>query len=206
MTHFLPPKIFGYFPTPAAVAALLYVFAAGANAHFGMVIPSKTMLESPSEKVLSIDLAFTHPFEMEGMNLEKPKAMGVVANGKRVNLRDSLSQRQFLDHAAWRTEYTVERPGIYVFHMEPEPYFEPAEDAFIIHYTKTYVAALAWRKGGTARLGCEPRSFRSANPTVCTQGMCFKASSSSKVRSSPTRKSRWSTSMRAVAPSHRPST
>lgn len=37
--------------------------------------------------------------------------------------------------------------------MEPEPYWEPAEDSFIIHYTKTYLAAFRVEEGWDAPLG-----------------------------------------------------
>ena len=38
-----------------------------------------------------------------------------------------------------------------MFYMEPKPYWEPAEDCFIIHYTKTVVTAFGddegWDRG-----------------------------------------------------------
>ena len=37
--------------------------------------------------------------------------------------------------------------------MEPEPYFEPAEDTYIIHYTKTAVAAFGGEEGWDEPLG-----------------------------------------------------
>jgi hypothetical protein len=37
--------------------------------------------------------------------------------------------------------------------MEPQPYWEPAEDAFIIHYTKTYVTAYGDDEGWDTELG-----------------------------------------------------
>ena len=46
-----------------------------------------------------------------------------------------------MDHKGWQATHKLQRPGVYYFAMEPQPYWEPAEDVFIIHYTKTAVAA-----------------------------------------------------------------
>ena len=46
-------------------------------AHFGMVIPSANMVAPDSRKV-SLSLSFSHPFEMIGMDLAKPKAFFMV--------------------------------------------------------------------------------------------------------------------------------
>ena len=53
-------------------------------------------------------------------------------------------------HQAWRAVYEVKQPGVYQFAMEPAPYFDPEEDRFIIHYTKTVVAAFGDEKGWAA--------------------------------------------------------
>ncbi|MEL6517233.1 MAG: DUF4198 domain-containing protein, partial [Pseudomonadota bacterium] len=54
----------------------------------------------------------------------------------------------------WRLKHhPIDRPGTYIFAMEPQPYWEPAEDAFIIHYTKTYVTAFGDDEGWDTELG-----------------------------------------------------
>lgn len=50
-------------------------------------------------------------------------------------------------------DYPLDRPGTYIFAMEPQPNWEPAEDAFIIHYTKTYVTAYGDDEGWDTELG-----------------------------------------------------
>jgi len=49
----------------------------------------------------------------------------------------------------------VKRPGDHVFFVEPAPYWEPAEDKFIIHYTKVCVNALGLEQGWEKPLGLE---------------------------------------------------
>jgi len=45
------------------------------------------------------------------------------------------------------------RPGVYAFFMEPNPYWEPAEDCFIVHYTKTVVTAFGDDEGWDEEIG-----------------------------------------------------
>jgi cobalt/nickel transport protein len=53
----------------------------------------------------------------------------------------------------WQATFPVKRPGVYVFYMEPEPYWEPAEDAFIVHHTKTVVTAFGDDEGWDTEIG-----------------------------------------------------
>ncbi|TVM15991.1 DUF4198 domain-containing protein [Oceanidesulfovibrio indonesiensis] len=130
-----------------AFAVLLVVLMAGtAFAHFGMVIPSEPVV-TPEKRSVDVTLSFSHPFAGEGMELVKPKAFAVVHEGETQDLLGALEETTVMDHAAWKTGYEVQRPGVYTFYMEPEPYWEPAEDAHIIHYTKTIVPAFGGEDG-----------------------------------------------------------
>ncbi len=120
--------------------ALLTLLPLSASAHFGMVIPAKNTI-SPDNRSVSLVLSFSHPFEGVGMPLEKPTAFYVVKNNKKMDLTDSLVKSSLMDSLAWQLDYSVKRPGVYHFVMEPTPYWEPSEDSFIIHYTKVIIPA-----------------------------------------------------------------
>ena len=124
-----------------------------ALAHFGMVIPTNNMVMQDDEKKIEIDLSFSHPFEVVGMPLEKPNNFFVVKDSKQFNLVDKLEEIKIMDHQAWKVEYGIKRPGAYTFIMEPKPYWESAEDCYIIHYTKTVVAAFGDDEGWDSELG-----------------------------------------------------
>ena len=64
----------------------VFLWVTSASAHFGMVIPSDSMVMQEDNRSISLQLSFSHPFEMIGMELVKPKAFGVVANGKKEDL------------------------------------------------------------------------------------------------------------------------
>ncbi|CCO24652.1 DUF4198 domain-containing protein [Maridesulfovibrio hydrothermalis] len=121
-------------------AIMLLAFAGSAFAHFGMLIPEKSII-SPSKKSTQLELSFSHPFEMVGMDLVTPQKFSVFYDGKETNLLPSLKKSTIMGHKAFKTGYKFKRPGMYTFYMEPTPYPEPAEDNYIIHYTKTVVSA-----------------------------------------------------------------
>lgn len=132
---------------------LVLGFSNGALAHFGMVIPSASVVEDKKSAAISLELSFSHPMEMVGMPLAKPKSFKVVLDGKAEDLGAALKAAKVMGHDAWKAQYTVKKPGVYQFVMEPQPYWEPAEDCFIIHYTKAYVAAFGEEEGWDEPLG-----------------------------------------------------
>ena len=133
----------------SCLAALVLVvgFSGSSAAHFGMIIPSDAVVEDQEKASINLELSFSHPMEMVGMPLVKPKAVQVIVDGKAEDLDASLQATQIMGHEAWKAQYTVKKPGVYQFVMEPQPYWEPTEDCFIIHYTKTYVAAFGEEEG-----------------------------------------------------------
>ncbi|MCP4751064.1 MAG: DUF4198 domain-containing protein [Proteobacteria bacterium] len=124
-----------------------------ATAHFGMLIPSDSMVMQGEKRSIVLTLSFSHPFERIGMHMDKPKAFGVVTNGKRRSLLGKTRRTAVMKQTAWKTEYKIRQPGAHLFYMEPQPYWEPAEDCFIIHYTKTVVAAFGDDEGWDAEIG-----------------------------------------------------
>lgn len=136
----------------AALVTMMFL-AGTAGAHFGMVIPSDTMVMQADGRSIEVTLSFSHPMEMVGMELVKPKAFSVRANGQMQDLLSTLQPATVMDHPAWKAVYGVKRPGVYMFVMEPQPYWEPAEDCFIIHYTKTVVTAFGDDEGWDEEVG-----------------------------------------------------
>ena len=142
-------------------------------AHFGMVIPSDNMIMQNEQRTVSILLSFSHPMEMVGMDLVKPKFFGVMANGVKKDLRGTLKPIKVMNHSAWQADYKIKRPGVFVFYMEPQPYWEPAEDVFIIHYTKTVVTAFGDDEGWEADLGLKTEIVPLSKPYGLYAGNVF---------------------------------
>ncbi|MEO1702244.1 MAG: DUF4198 domain-containing protein [Pseudomonadota bacterium] len=135
-------------------ASLASIFAtASAWAHYGMIIPNDPMISQGDGRSVSLTMSFSHPFEMDGMWLEKPVSFWVTHEDETTDLLSGLRDATIMDEQGYTLQYPLERPGTYIFAMEPQPYWEPAEDAFIIHYTKTYVTAYGDDEGWDTELG-----------------------------------------------------
>jgi cobalt/nickel transport protein len=144
-----------------------------AEAHFGMIIPSDEMVMEGESSEIRLQLMFWHPFSGEGMELEKPARFRVVANGEERDLLTMLRSHKLAGHTTWNADYRVKRPGVYVFYMEPRPYWEPAEDCYIVHYTKTVVAAYGKDQGWDEAIGLETEIVPLTRPFGLYAGNAF---------------------------------
>jgi cobalt/nickel transport protein len=144
-----------------------------AGAHFGMVIPSDTMVMQADDRTVAVTLSFSHPMEMIGMELKKPKAAAVWVNGQNHDLIGRLKPATVMAHTAWQLDYPVKRPGVYMFYMEPQPYWEPAEDCFIVHFTKAVVTAFGDYEGWDTELGLKTEIVPLSKPYGLYAGNVF---------------------------------
>jgi cobalt/nickel transport protein len=94
--------------------------AAPATAHFGMVIPSDTMVMQDDSRTIHVTLSFSHPMERVGMELEKPTVFAVSANGNHQDLLGQLKPAMVMDHTAWARRLRHQTPRrIHVPHGAP---------------------------------------------------------------------------------------
>ncbi|UCF91506.1 MAG: DUF4198 domain-containing protein [Desulfobacterales bacterium] len=153
--------------------AFFLITVCPAFAHYGMVIPSDSMVTPQANRTVILTLSFSHPFEGVGMELIKPKVFGVRTHGQDQDLRDRLQKTQVMGHTAWTAPFPVKRPGVYIFYMEPAPYWESAEDAFIVHYTKTVVTAFGEDEGWDEEIGLKTEIVPLSKPYGLYAGNVF---------------------------------
>ncbi len=139
-----------------AIAPLLLL--GQAQAHFQMVIPADDMVKQNESRKLGLNLMFWHPYEGIGMNMVAPQRFGVVIRGKDESLLATLKSAKMKDiegnsFSTYQTSYKLKRPGDHVFYVEPQPYWEAAEESFIIHYTKVVVNGFGMEEGWDKELG-----------------------------------------------------
>jgi cobalt/nickel transport protein len=163
-----------------ALAVLALVGAAPAAwAHFGTITPSDDIITQEDSKTISIDVKFIHPMEMHYMEMEKPKRFGVLYKGKAEDLLATLqatkgkSADQDKTFSFWKASYTIKKPGDYCFFEEPTPYWEPAEDKFIVHYAKVCVNALGLEGGWDKPVGLETEIIPLTRPYGLWTGNVF---------------------------------
>ncbi len=137
---------------------IAFLMAGQAKAHFQMIIPSDDMVKQTEARSLDLNLLFWHPFEGIGMNMVKPARFGVLAQGENYDLLPSLKEAQTRDRggnafSSFQTTYKFKRPGDHIFYVEPKPYWEPAEESFIVHYTKVVVNGFGMEEGWDEEVG-----------------------------------------------------
>ncbi|MFC1495023.1 DUF4198 domain-containing protein [Thermodesulfobacteriota bacterium] len=153
---------------------LLLLFSGSTSfAHFGMIIPSDSMVMQGEDRNVTLTLSFSHPFEMAGMDLVKPLKFEMVASEKKSDLLSLLKETRVMGKKAWEADFKINRPGVYWFHMEPEPYWEPTEDCYIVHYTKTIVAAFGEDSGWDQPLGLKTEIVPLTRPFGLYAGNVF---------------------------------
>lgn len=152
---------------------------ANASAHFGMIIPSDNIITQKHSKIIKLEVKFLHPMENSYMNMEKPVKFGVRISDKNVDLLGTLRTRkakgnsQTKDFTCWETTYKIKRPGDYTFYVEPKPYWEPAEDCYIIHFTKVCVNAFGLEQGWDDEAGLETEIVPLSRPYGLWTGNIF---------------------------------
>jgi cobalt/nickel transport protein len=154
-------------------------FSAIALAHFGAVIPSDDIITQEDSKTITVEVKFLHPLEMDYMEMEKPKHFGVMIAGKAEDLTGLLQNTtgkgpdQPQSFTFWKASHAIKKPGDYTFFVEPMPYWEPAEDKFIIHYTKVCVNALGLESGWDQPVGLETEIIPMTRPYGLWTGNLF---------------------------------
>jgi cobalt/nickel transport protein len=161
----------------AAVFVLLAVHPS--PAHFGAVIPSDDIVTQEDDKNLNVQVKFIHPMEMHYMEMATPKVFGVLHNSRKTDLLHTLAQvkgkspDQDQPVTFWTADYHIRRPGDHTFYVEPAPYWEPAEDLFIVHYTKVCVNAFGLEQGWAQPVGLETEIIPFTRPYGLWTGNLF---------------------------------
>ena len=149
--------------------------AKSALAHFGMIIPSTEIVTQESGGVITLTVMFAHPFERNWMDMKKPARFGVKIRGRQTeNLLPLLKPIKIQGHQAWKATYRLKRPGDYVFFDEPQPYFEPAEEKFIVHYTKVIVNGYGMEEGWDTKVGLKTEIIPLTRPYGIYTGNVFR--------------------------------
>ena len=162
-----------------ASACAIFLLIGTASAHFGAIIPSDDIITREDNKTIRLEVKFFHPMEGHYMEMEKPKQFGVRMRGRNMDLLGTLKAKkgrrvdQTEDFTYWQTTHKIKRPGDYTFYVEPKPYWEPAEDCYIIHYTKVCVHALGLEEGWDEEVGLEMEIMPLTRPYGLWTGNVF---------------------------------
>jgi cobalt/nickel transport protein len=160
--------------TLARIALAFIALAIPLMGHFQVLLPGSDIIEDPANTAVSIDCIFCHPFEGALMNMAYPSAFGVVViGGPEEDLLATLKENSVDGFSAWRSTYKIKQPGDHVFYVEPAPYWEPAEEKFIVHYTKVVVNGFGLEIGWDAEVGLKTEIIPLTRPYGLYAGNIF---------------------------------
>jgi cobalt/nickel transport protein len=140
------------------------------QAHFWFDLPDKSMVMQGDSVIWNYPPL--PPFEQQGMDMAKPKVR-VMAGNEKIDLLGTLQETKVLGQQAWKTTYTPKKPGIYTFYFDPTPYWEPAENKYIVHQTKTIVAAFGDEEGWDKEVGLKAEIVPLTRPFGLYAGNVF---------------------------------
>jgi cobalt/nickel transport protein len=83
------------------VTVFLFGLINSASAHFGMVIPSDDMVTQDDNKSISLTVQFIHPMEGDYMDMARPAQFGVLVQGKKVDLLNTLQEKKVNNCTTW---------------------------------------------------------------------------------------------------------
>lgn len=156
----------------AGSLAVALALTSPAAAHFQEIIPGSDVL--PDGGTVTLDMIFTHPFDGGPvMQMVRPARVGVVFDGQMTDLSGALTETMVEDQTGWTLTHELAEPGAAIFFVEPQPYWEPAENKFIIHYSKVVVDSFASGEGWDALVGLPVEIQPLTRPTGLWTGNVF---------------------------------
>jgi len=134
-----------------ASISLTLLMVSSAFAHFQMLYTPESAMKQGG--TIPLRIVFNHPFEDEHtMDMGKQhdtdalspvEAFYVVSREQKTDLLGSLKQISFKGNTnvgvAYAADYAARRMGDHLFVLQPAPYFETTEDAYIQQITKMVV-------------------------------------------------------------------
>jgi cobalt/nickel transport protein len=157
------------------VLLMLFFLPFSLFAHFQMLLPTKSIVENQSDANIEITYKFMHPFERHMMHMQKPSEVGVFIDGKKEDLASKLIHIKEEGFDVWKVPYKFQKPAMYQFYVTPQPYFEPAEEKFIIHQTKVIIDAYGSGEGWDRPIGLKAEIIPLSRPYGLYNGNIFSA-------------------------------
>ncbi|RAK10585.1 cobalt/nickel transport protein [Halanaerobium saccharolyticum] len=146
------------------------------SAHFQLVLPTDETISKGEEEEIGLQLIFTHPMEASHtMKMDKPQKFAVINKGRETDLTSELVSFEYFGSQSWKTTYQTKAPGDYLFYLEPAPYYESGEDAYITQYTKVVVNKMGMPSDWDREIGQKAEIVPLARPYGLWTGNNFRA-------------------------------
>jgi cobalt/nickel transport protein len=152
------------------------VLASSALAHFQMVYTPESALTKG--KKIELRHVFTHPFADEHtMDMAGVEEFYVINKDKKKDLKSTLKSINFKGNhnsgKGYKSTYKARKMGDHLFVMQPKPYFEKNEDAYIQQITKVVVNVAGAPTDWDKELGLKAEIVPLAKPYSIWTGGSF---------------------------------
>ena len=107
------------------------------------------------------------------MDMKRPAAVGVLKNGQHTDLSETLVEKPRDGATAWQISDSLEEPGAAIYYVTPQPYWEPAENQYIVHHAKVVVDNYASGEGWDEMVGLPVEIQPLTRPTGLWVGNLF---------------------------------
>lgn len=116
-----------------AILASLVTWTFVGHAHVQVMVPTEQ-----AGATSTIELRFVEHASQNGpaLTMGRPRQFGAIVNGKRVDLSSELTSATMGGQPAFTAKHTMKEAGAHIYFLEPEPYWEAAENVMVVHYTK----------------------------------------------------------------------
>ena len=123
--------------TRIGAAAVLCGAPVAVDAHFLELMPSAPSVQTEDPATLSVAIAFGRSW----LDMAPPRAVTLHGPEGPSDLSESLEPVTGAPTRSYTVDLVIDRPGDYTLVVEPEPYWEPAEDSYLVHLTKIVINA-----------------------------------------------------------------
>lgn len=121
------------------VISIITIALAGyALGHVQLMVPDNDTMGSQKGPLRRIDIRFVEHASLNGplLPMGKPIRYGVLVNGKDYDLKNTLKAVKEDNKARYISTFRIKEAGAHVMYLQPAPYWEPAEEVLVTHYTK----------------------------------------------------------------------
>ncbi len=150
------------------IAILTLGLVLAANAHFLTFLSSTDNVSDKKNTKVDFDISFMHPFEQTGMTMEQPKRF-LNSLDKSIPVIESKK----LNYKSWKSSYDLKSPGVYKFFVQPQPYFEQAEEKCISHVPKVVISSFGLEDGWDEPVGLKYEIIPMVKPFALYSGNLF---------------------------------
>lgn len=168
-----------------AIALAFTLMAGSAFAHFQMLYTPESALNKG--ETIELRHVFTHPFadehtmdmglQHDSKDLMSVEAFYVINKDKKKDLLSTLKPISFKGHhnsgSAYKSTYKARRMGDHLFVIQPAPYFEANEDAYIQQITKMVVNVAGAPTDWDKELGLKAEIVPLTKPYAIWTGSTF---------------------------------